>query len=99
MRTLSITTTPDGRFAAHSVDADGHVQPAFTTTDPRHLGRMVEAWATHRNSIPAVMFAEAAQALRAAGRSYLNSRADQEGIATPSKWPAAALRHRPGDAA
>lgn len=100
MRTLILVAHDDGRFELRRT-GDGTAAPALTTTDPRHLGRMIEAWATAAIAFAAATNTADPVATRPPppGRSYLNSRADQEGIATPSRWPAAALRHRPGDAA
>lgn len=96
MATMIITTTTDGWIATSDHRPHGVV---FRTKDPRDLGRTIEEWATAQSGHAAAMFAAGAAALPPPGRSHLNSRADQEGIATPSRWPAAALRHWPGDAA
>lgn len=105
MARISITTTPDGDFAAHHIDADGSLRPAFTATNPRQLAHMIKMWAaapSRRAGNHIAIATDPADPVATQPppeRSYTNSRADQEGIATPSKWPAAALRHRTGGAA
>jgi len=94
MRMIAIVAHSDGRFEIRRMDA-GIAATALTTTDPDHLGRTVTLWATAQRGDPAAIFAAANAALPPLERSYTNSRADQEGIATRSKWPAAALKPWP----